>query len=83
LCEIVFFPQIAVLSENAIGIIGQDVLKVRAGLDYEVGRKDRFCESASVLVFSTHSEDWRTEKLRKDIFKLEDEHKVKTVLITP
>jgi hypothetical protein len=80
-CEIVFLHQAVKIPKNAIRIIRQDGLKVKATLDHKVGQNISFCKAGSFLVFSTLYED-KTMDLRQEISNLENEHQMEITFIT-
>ena len=54
-CEVIFFPGVKKLPENALKITKQDALKVKETLSYKVGRDIPFCKMGSVHVFASHT----------------------------
>jgi len=80
-CEVVFFPQIVRIPENAIKTIRQDTLKVKKTLNYKIGQNINFCETGSVLIFSAHHQD-ETINLRQEISKLQKDLQEKITFIT-
>ena len=54
-CEVIFFPRVKTIPNNAILQIRQDALKVVETLKHKVGSSRLFCELGSVLVFTGHT----------------------------
>lgn len=54
-CEVIFFPRMKTIPNNAILQIRQDALKVAETLKHKVGSSRLFCELGSVLVFTSHT----------------------------
>jgi len=76
--EVIFFPVVKRLPENALRIIEQDALKVKATLEHETDC-GRFCKIGSVLVFTSHSAK-EASNLRQQIVRLRKKHKLDIVL---
>jgi len=77
-CEVIFFPVVKRLPENALRIIEQDALKVKATLEHEAGC-GRFCKIVTVLVFTSHSAR-EASNLRQQIVRLRKKHKLDIIL---
>jgi len=71
-CEVIYFPRIARIPENAIKIIEQDSLKVKETLGHRLEKGIPFCKSGSVLVFTGFTSD-EDAPLGENIQELEDE----------
>jgi len=77
-CEVIFFSVVKRLPENALRIIEQDALKVKATLEHEAGC-GRFCKIVTVLVFTSHSAR-EASNLRQQIVRLRKKHKLDIIL---
>lgn len=78
-CEVVFFPGVKKLPNNALKIIEQDALKVKEALRYKVGRDVNFSMMGSVLVFTSHTAEEASD-LRQQVARLGKKHKLEVVL---
>ena len=79
-CEVIFFPAVKMLPENALRIIDQDALKVKATLEHEVNC-GRFCKTGSVLVFTSHTAE-EASSLKKEVEELRQKHDIEVTLST-
>ena len=80
-CEVIFFPGVKKLPENALKIIEQDTLKVKETLRYKVGRNVNFCKTGSVLVFTSHTAE-DVSDLKQQVSILGERHRLKITLST-
>jgi len=60
-CEVIFFPRVKTIPNNAILQIRQDALKVAETLKHKIGSSKLFCKLGSVLVFTSHTAERATE----------------------
>lgn len=71
-CEVLFFPRVKTIPNDAIQRIKQDALKVKETLRHKVGSSNRlFCKMGSVLIFTSHTAEEATN-LRRQVKKLRD-----------
>jgi hypothetical protein len=54
-CEVIFFPRVTRMPNDAILQIRQDALKVAETLRHKVGSSRPFCRFGSTLVFASHT----------------------------
>jgi hypothetical protein len=80
-CEIIYFPKIRKLPENAVKIIEQDTLKVRAIVDYKIMDNKTFCKIGSVHVFTSFPQT-ATSFLQQGTSALTEKHKIEITLTT-
>lgn len=80
-CEILYFPKIRKLPENAAKIIEQDTLKVRAIVDYKIMDNKTFCKIGSVHVFTSFPQT-ATSFLQQGTSALTEKHKIEITLTT-
>ena len=80
-CEIIYFPKIRKLPENAVKIIEQDTLKVRGIVDYKIMDNKTFCKIGSVHVFTSFPQT-ATSFLQQGISALTEKHKIEITLTT-
>jgi hypothetical protein len=80
-CEIIYFPKNRKLPENAIKIIEQDTLKVKATLDYKIMDNKAFCRIGSVHVFTSFPQT-ATSFLQQGTSALTEKHKIEITLTT-
>jgi len=80
-CEIIYFPRIRKLPENALKIIEQDTLKVRATLDYKIMENKTFCKIGSVHVFPSFPKT-TVFFLKQQTEKMAEKHKIEITLTT-
>jgi len=80
-CEIIYFPGIRKLPENAVKIIEQDTQKVRATLDYKIVENKTFCKIGSVHVFTSFPET-TAHLLKQETEKIAQKHKVEITFTT-
>lgn len=80
-CEIIYFPKNGKLPENAVKIIEQDTLKVKATLDYKIMENKTFCKTGSVHVF-TGFPQVKTASLQQEIETLTKKHRIEITLTT-
>lgn len=79
-CEIIYFPVIRKLPENAVKIVEQDTSKVRATLDYKIGENKKFCKIGSVHVFTSFPKPQFL--LEREMATLAKKHKIEITLTT-
>jgi hypothetical protein len=80
-CEIIYFPKNRKLPENAIKIIQQDTLKVKATLDYKITDNKTFCKIGSVHVFTGFPQA-TASTLQREITTLAKKHRIEITLTT-
>jgi len=80
-CEIIYFPRIRKLPENALKIIQQDTLKVKETLNYKITDNKTFCKIGSVHVFTSFPET-AASSLQHEITRLADKHEIEITLTT-
>jgi len=74
-CEIVYFPRVKQLPENAIRIIEQDTLKVKETKNLN------FCKIGSIHVFTSHPRSITTH-LEKQIRELAEREQIEVTFTT-
>lgn len=80
-CEVVFFPRVKKLPNNAIKIIKQDARKVKETLEHKPSRNIRFSKMGSVLVFTSHTHEESTD-LERQVKELQEKLKLEVTLST-
>jgi len=80
-CEIIYFPRIRKLPENAVKIIEQDTLKVKETLNFKIMENKTFCKIGSVHVFTSFPET-SAYFLKQETEKIAEKHKVELTFIT-
>lgn len=80
-CEVVFFPGVKSIRKNALKMIEQDALKVKATLGHKVGRDVNFCKMGSVLIFTNHTAK-ETADLRRQIDRLAEHLNLEAIMAT-
>jgi len=80
-CEIIYFPKNGKLPENAVKIVEQDTLKVKATLNYKIMENKTFCKTASVHVFTSFPQT-KTAFLQQETEALTKKHRIEITLTT-
>jgi len=80
-CEVIYFPRIRKLPENAVKIIEQDTLKVKETLNYKITDNKTFCKIGSVHVFTSFPKA-TAHFLKQETAKIAQEHKVEITFTT-
>jgi len=80
-CEIIYFPKNGKLPENAVKIIEQDTLKVKATLDYKIMNNKTFCKTGSVHVL-TNFPQTKNASLQQETKILTEKHRIEITLTT-
>jgi hypothetical protein len=80
-CEVVFFPRVKKLPNNAIKIIEQDALKVKETLEHKLSRNVRFSKMGSVLAFTSHTDE-ESADLERQVKELREKLKLEVTFST-
>ena len=80
-CEVIFFPRVKTIPNNAIQLIEQDALKIKGTLGYALGRNVHFCKMGSVLVFTSHTHE-ESAGLKRQVKELREKLELKVTLLT-
>jgi len=81
-CEVIFFPRVRTIPNDAIQLIEQDALKAKETLRHKVGpRSTCYCKMGSDLVFTGHSAEGASD-LRRQTKELEEKLKIEVILST-
>lgn len=81
-CEVVFFPRVKEIPNDAIMLVRQDALKIEATSRHKESIEDvNYCKMASVLVFTGHPAE-EAALLARQLKDLENTVKVEIILST-
>lgn len=80
-CEVIFFPIVTRIPDNAILQIRQDALKVAETLKHKIGSSTPFCKLGSTFVFTSHTAE-RAADLKSQVSSVEEKLGLEVIFTT-